>query len=229
MMHPAARLPIVIDIETEPDSEWLARSHKEFLASLTPPANYKSPEAIGKWFNERDAERVEKAPLSPIDGRITAISVADLWSDDDPWARVGRGEEADLIRAALREIDGLAAAENSRPLLAGWHINTFDVPFLAARAALHEIRLPDWWPSNPRRFGVTLDAADVLPDGRLALWLARFGLPAKFGDGRDAPAMPNDQLLHYVRNDVLVERALLQRLSLVSTEIASTNPLREPS
>src|SRR5690606_9994448 len=104
-------------------------------------------------------------------------------------------------------------------------INGFDVPFITARAAVHGIQMPTWWPANPRRHGATLDGADLLSEGRLALWLERFGLPPKLGDGADAPHLDDVALLDYVRNDVHVERLLLRRLALVSPEIAGTNPL----
>ena len=226
MSQDRVRVPIVLDIESEPDLEWIERTKDAFIASLEPPSNYKNAEAIANWFETKVQERVQRAALSPIDGRITAIAVARLWDDEIPYAWVGRGREAELIDEAISMVSSLAGSgRGDRPILAGWRINGFDVPFLTARAALHNWRLPSWWPSHPKRYGATLDGAEILSEGRLHLWLERFGLPPKLGDGKDAPNMPDAELLEYVRNDVHVERALLQRLSLVSPEIAATNPL----
>ena len=70
------RIPVVLDIETEPDLAWLEATEAEFVATLEPPANYKSQEAIEKWFRGERDKRAERAALSPVDGRITAIAVA---------------------------------------------------------------------------------------------------------------------------------------------------------
>ena len=216
-------LPIVLDIETEPDLVWIDRTQDEFIASLEPPGNYKKPEAIGKWFEEKMAERKERAALSPLDGRISAFAVGRLWDESAPLAMVFRQDEGRLVHSLLSCIDTLVH-HSETPILAGWHINGFDLPFIAARACLHGIHLPDWWPDHPRRYGATLDGAELLQEGRLARWLSRFDLPPKLGDGKDAPNMNDDDLLDYVRQDVVVERELLRRLALVSPTIRRTMP-----
>lgn len=217
------RIPLVFDLETEPDMAWLDRTGREFADALDPPANYKKAESIEKWIAERAAERVEKASVSPIDGRITAFAVAPLWSDAKPVAIANRVSESTLIRDLIVEIRRLV--RDGEPILAGYNVRTFDLPFLAARAAVHQITLPAWWPDLTRSWGSCIDAYDVLGrEGKLDLWLTRFGLPGKTGSGALIHEMTDDQLEAYVANDVAVERALLQRLALVSPAIRSTQP-----
>lgn len=216
------RIPIVLDIETEPDKDWIERTHEQFCATLEPPANYKSEDAIERWFQTKVDERVGKAALSPLDGKISAIGIGLLWDDAEPYTRLCRGDEAGGIKAAIAAME--MAAVGGTPILCGWHINSFDVSFITARAAKHSIKLPSWWPANYRRFGSVLDGADILDSGRLASWLSLFDLPPKLGDGKDAPNLPDDELLAYLRQDVLSERALLRRLALVSHELAATKP-----
>lgn len=221
-MQDRRRTPVVFDVETAPDMEWIERSRDLFVGQLESPGNYKDRHKIQGWMQAKVDDRVGRAALSPIDGKLTAFAVASLWGDDQPEAVVLRGDEPELITRLILDLG--EASNGGDPILAGFYINQFDIPFVTARAAVHEIRLPKWWPVHPRRYGATIDAAEILDEGKLATWLARFNLPAKLGDGKHAPDMPDDKLLEYVRQDVVVERALLRRLALVSPEIAATEP-----
>lgn len=218
------RTPVVFDIETAPDMAWIESTREKFIETLSPPATHKYPEALERWYRQKVDDRVERAALSPLEGCVTAFACAPLWDRDDaaPTAYVDRDDEAALI---VQLMDSLQfAADGGAPQLAGFNVVEFDIPFITQRAAVHSIRLPKWWPVNPRRYGAVMEARDILEQGRLATWLDRFSLPPKLGDGKDAPNMTDEQLLEYVRNDVVVERSLLRRLSFVSPEIYATNP-----
>lgn len=216
------RIPLVFDLETEPDTAWLDRTGREFAEAAEPPANY-GPEAAAKWIAKKALDRIERAALSPIDGRITAFAVAPLWSDDKPVAIANRVSESTLIRDLIVEICRLV--RDGEPILAGYNVRTFDLPFLAARAAVHQITLPAWWPDLTRSWGSCIDAYDILGrEGKLELWLARFGLPSKIGSGALVSDMSDDQLEAYVAQDVRVERALLLRLAAVSPVLRQTQP-----
>lgn len=222
------RVPVVLDIETEPDLVWLEATEAEFVATLEPPANYKSQEAIEKWFRGERDKRVERAALSPIDGRITAIAVAPLWGDMEPIALVNRVSERTLIVDFLVAVSSCTGGVPA--ILAGFNIAEFDLPFIAARAAIHGVPMPRWWPDVARRYGICLDAFDMLGrQGKLALWLARFGLPPKTGDGGKCHTYTDAELQGYVQNDVRVERLLLRRLATVSPAIRETQPEPTPT
>lgn len=219
------RVPVVLDLETEPDLAWLDDSGRAFAESLEPPANYKKQESIEKWIAEQSEKRIEKAATSPIDGRITAAAVAPLWHDDAPIALVNRTSERTLIVDLVVAIGSIVhTAGGGQPVIAGYNVGGFDLPFLAARAAVHRVKLPAWWPDLTKRYGICLDAFDVLGEGKLELWLARFGLPSKNGSGALVHSMPDEALRAYVANDVAVERALLRRLADVSPLIRSSQP-----
>lgn len=217
------RIPVVLDLETEPDLAWLDRTSQSFADSLDPPANYKRVEAIENWSTEQAIKRIERAALSPIDGRITAFAVAPLWSDDKPVAIANRTSESTLLRdfiVAVRQI-----VRDGEPILCGFNITGFDLPMLSARAAVHSVTLPAWWPDLTRRYGVCIDAFDLLGrEGKLELWLARLGLASKTGSGALVGDMSLDQLEAYVGQDVAVERALLRRLAAVSPTLRQTQP-----
>jgi len=218
------RIPIVVDAETEPDDAWIDRTRDEFMASLEPPANYSKPETIKRWMDEQLEDRRSRAPLSSIDGRITAIACAPLWGDGEPHANVDRGDEAGLLAWFMAELDEMVAAvPDAVGVIAGFAVADFDVPFLTARAALHRVQVPTWWPDRPHRYGAVLDAHEILgPKGKLDLWLKRYGLPPKSGEGSLVQTYLDEELRAYVSNDVAVERALLRHLAVVSPEIAET-------
>lgn len=222
------RIPVVLDIETEPDLAWLEATEAEFVATLEPPANYKSQEAIEKWFRGERDKRAERAALSPVDGRITAIAVAPLWESMEPIALVNRVSERTLIVDFLVAVTSCTGARPA--LLAGYNIAQFDLPFIAARAAIHDVPLPGWWPDLTRRYGICLDAFDVLGgSGKLAMWLARLKLPPKTGEGGQCHTYADEELRSYVQNDVRVERLLLRRLAGVSPLIRATKPETVPT
>lgn len=208
------RVPLVVDIETKSDDQWLADSEEVWLASLKVPGNIKKEETIAKWIAEAVAERRTKAPLSPLEGRIVAIGVGPLWSDDPP--DVFASEDERLLLETL--INYLVGAE--WVIWCGWKIRIFDVPFLAARFAVHGLHA-EWIP-DPRDYRSVIDGADVLTSGHLAEWLQRFGLPTKTGTGAQVADMPIDQIAEYCRNDVVVERLLLRRLAPVYPSLART-------
>lgn len=229
------RVPVVVDIETEPDLKWLDETEELFqdsLAERDPPDNYESDEAQKQWYQKlfltAPKKRRKKAALSPMDGRITAIAVAPLWGDMEPIALVNRVSESTLIYDFLAAIP--QCTDNQPAVLAGYNVAEFDLPFIVARAAIHEIRLPRWWPDVAKRYGICLDAYDMLGRQRqLGEWLARFGLPPKIGNGKLVATYTDAELQGYVQNDVRVERLLLRRLAAVSPAIRETKPEPTPT
>lgn len=206
--------PIVIDIETVADDEWIASSEHAWLAALEPPGNYKKPEAIQKWIAEQVADRITRAPLSPLEGKVAAAGIAKLWGDGDPIAWAGDEREVLGHLSAWMELV-------PRPVLCGFAIRVFDIPFLQARYAALDIEAH--WLPDPRDHRNTIDAMDLLP-GKLDLWLARFGLPGKTGSGADVATMSVDEVRDYCANDVHVERELLRRLSHVYPSLRRLAP-----
>lgn len=197
----------VVDIETRSDTQWLEREDATqiWIDKLRPPGNYRKPEAIQGWIEQQLTDRADKAPLSPLDGRIVAIGWVDLDSADIPSVAAG-DDEADILRSFA---DAAACADR----IAGWYVRNFDVPFLTARAAVHGVALPNWWP-HARDYRRILDGADLLTSGSLQQWLLRLQLPGKTASGADVASMTIAEVAEYCRNDVHVERLLLRRLGM---------------
>lgn len=211
-------VPIVMDIETVADDAWLAESEEAWLAALAPPANYKKAESIHGWIATKVAERRERAPLSPVEGKVAAVAFAPLWSDDDLPEAFAGDDEAELL-ARLSAWMRLAG----RPLVCGYEVRRFDLPFLAARYAAHGLEA-DWIP-DPHDRRMVIDAADVLQSAAtLDLWLRRFKLPPKTASGAQVATMTHEERRAYCANDVRVERLLLRRLAGVFPSLRTTRP-----
>ncbi len=141
---------LYLDIETIPSESPAVEAF--VTAALTPPANYKKPEAIEKWMSEHRAGAVDKTSLDGAFGRVCCIGYA---VDDDPAMGMRmvlediHEAEADLLRrfaGVLREV----AVE----VYVGHNISRFDLRFLYHRACVHQVRLPGITPdlvnSRPR-------------------------------------------------------------------------------
>lgn len=93
---------LCIDIETIPLAESLAVPFDR--ASATPPANYKTPEAISNWLDKAEAEyttaRVKACSINPRLGRIVCLSYALGNVDAKPQSLYAETpeQEADLLR-----------------------------------------------------------------------------------------------------------------------------------
>lgn len=205
---------IVLDIETVADTEWIEASADAWLAAYEPPGNLRKPETIAANIAEAVANRATMAPLRLLDGKIIAVGIAKLWGGE-PVAWSDNNERELLSRLST----WMELVPN--PVLCGYAIRVFDLPFLAARYAA--LDLEAHWLPNPRDYRGTIDAMDVLP-GKLDVWLARFGLPRKTTSGADVATMSLDQVREYCAHDVMVERELLRRLSHVYPSLRRLSP-----
>lgn len=199
---------LVVDIETAPDERlWNDTAFAlEIRNGLSAPSNYKDPAKIEAYIEDAWIKARANAALSWCHGKIRSIAWGDLHLDDEPDC-VASENEAEVIGVfadALHSGGGL--------LIGGFNIREFDVPFISFRAAVHEIEMPAWWPQK-RAWDRIVDPVDVLGrNGKLADHLRALGLPAKLGDGADAPSLSLDDLQTYNKWDVHVERLLIRRL-----------------
>jgi DNA polymerase elongation subunit (family B) len=118
-------------------------------------------------------------------------------------------DECELLHAFAKGLEMCG-----RSVITGWNVRRFDIPFIVARCALHDVKLPDWWP-HMRSYTGIVDAMEVLdPDHHYKLkhWLKRFGLPAKTEDGSEVKNMTIQEIADYCANDVIVERLLVRKV-----------------
>lgn len=132
--------PIFIDIETTVTSD--EQIKKQIAEQISHPAQMKKAETIAKWEEEKKPQAVEEAiartSLDGSYGRITAIAI----SDGKTSAVIMHRDEADLLRCLWRLS---CPKHNPMPYVVGYNLD-FDLPFIWKRAAINDIKLPDWMP-----------------------------------------------------------------------------------
>ena len=133
---------IVFDVETGP----LAESE---LSALLPPfdpaevktGNLKDPTKIAEKIAEAEANHrrdfFEKAALDPLTGRVIAIGMLDLETDN--FFIIGHDDEARTLTEFWEASQGEMGRLNS---MLGFNIFNFDLPFLIRRSWKHRIKVP---------------------------------------------------------------------------------------
>lgn len=204
---------IIIDIETRPDPRiWDdPETVEEILEGIEAPANYKDPAKIESYATEKLAAMKANAALDPKVGKVACVGLMPLdASHGEPTVLVGEDEYTVLRKFVLV----LQAISPRGALLGGYFLRDFDLPFLTYRCAVHEIELPEWWPSR-RDWTRIVDPCDLFPrdqNGSLQAHLRAMDLPRKTMSGKESLALPLPELAEYCANDVKVEAALIQRL-----------------
>lgn len=218
---------LVLDIETVPLAAALAAPYP--ADERTPPANYKSEEAIGKW-RERDLatwqeDRAKACSVNPRLGRVLCVGMADGEGVQVPYAPT-EADEADVLRAFWTSVSltGLRIPAT----LVTWN-GSWDLRFLLVRSLLNRVDIPvdphvlrDWQrPYN------TINHTDVkrvlVGDGLtkgegLDEWAAAFGLPGKTAGWTGASVWPafqagrHEDISRYCEADVEATRALYHRI-----------------
>jgi predicted PolB exonuclease-like 3'-5' exonuclease len=207
---------IIFDIETGPESPSILST---MMPAFEPPANYKDPAKIAAWEDEKRSQWVRDAALSPMTGRILAIGYV-TGQDGDSKVMIECDEnEAAMIQHFWDYLD--ATRTMMAPQLVGFNSNSFDLPYLIKRSWKHGIKVPQLRKGNYWDTFVALDIRDIWQLGdRQAVGsldtVSRFmGLPGKSGSGADFATMlqkDRDAALAYLRNDVLLTKALWQLL-----------------
>lgn len=210
--HGAAPSIIVFDIET---GALPLASIEHLMPEFEAPSNYKDPDKIAAYKDERREAWIEKAALSPVTGRVLAIGV---YIDDEHRSMISLDDEAEVIRWFWNLI-------GSSTMLVGFCSHRFDLPFLVRRSwALgvdvpagfvgryfrNSIDLIERWQMGARDETISLD--------RLAKFL---GVGQKTGDGayfhqllKMDPVAAED----YLRNDIELTVRCAAKLGVIDVE-----------
>lgn len=215
---------LYLDIETIPTQrdEFRAR----IAETVSAPGNISKPESIEKWNSEKRPQAVDdavaKTSFDGAYGHVCCIGYA--VGDDEPKAvRIGDdvSAEADMLAefaARISQKNGLAWA----PVIVGHNVVNFDIRFLWQRAIVLGVRLPAWFPRDPKPWGGDVFDTMTAFAGRrgtisldnLALAL---GLRGKsFIDGSMVAGMwangQHDEIAAYCRSDVALTRDIHKRM-----------------
>jgi len=208
---------ITLDIETSPTTD--EKVIKEITDNIQPPANYKNPESIKKWMDERGQEKakevVEKTALDGLRGSIRCIGVA--VDHDEPVIIMEDSEQATL-EAFFDFVISDYVENNIHPLLAGHNLRGFDLPFIRHRAIINSIPLPKFFKHYYGRFSE--DVYDTMLEwagwnGRVSLNNLAYALlgRSKLGSGGEVHGMSDEQVAKYCAEDVRLTRDIYYRMT----------------
>jgi hypothetical protein len=143
---------LYLDIETIPAQTDAA---KERVAStVKPPAQMKKADTIATWEKEQKAAAVEEAiAKTSFDGGMGHVCcIGFAINDGQIHSEIVKTllEEWKAIEAFIEVVD--ISRQNSWETIqiVGHFVAGFDLRFLTQRAIVLGVRLPDWWPRDPK-------------------------------------------------------------------------------
>lgn len=137
---------LFIDIETIPSQDISIKN--DIAQDVKPPANYKTEEAITKWYAKNEEvefeKRYRKTALCGTVGEVICIS----WAIDDSeihhvYRELGQSEAEMLIDFMLQLQKALPERKDGKleaPIWVGHYITGFDLRFLWQRYVLNNIQ-----------------------------------------------------------------------------------------
>lgn len=143
---------LYLDIETIPASD--PATIAQIAADVKPPAAMKKAETIKAWEeNDKPAavtEAVAKTSFNGAYGQVCCVGWA--WDGDKPTAHVMDDDidEATMLRNVIEDIEAHRPGGYHQPVVVGHYVADFDLRFLWQRAFVLGVRMPAWWPKDPK-------------------------------------------------------------------------------
>ena len=141
---------LYLDIETIPATE--AEIIAEIEASITPPGNISKAETIAAWEAEKKPalvkEAIAKTSFDGARGKVCCIGWA--WDDDPEPSHATVGFTTSGEAEALRAFATTVRPSNERPVIVGHFVAGFDIRFLWQRAFVLGVKMPAWFPRDPK-------------------------------------------------------------------------------
>ena len=215
---------IVLDIETVADVSPEVRA--ALVARIKPRANLTDPYKIRQDVAEKEAAIDEKAALSPATGRVVAVGLAirppgDVWHEhvvtcwpDDPQSVPRFTSDISPEALILRAVGNLLWPHHEATFVT-FCGRTFDLPFLQARIARHQLAENFRYSLTTRGRG--LDLFDVLgQEYGLDIWARALLGRGKLASGEKVAGIVADKrwdwLRAYCLDDVRITREIYERL-----------------
>jgi len=202
--------PFVIDLETTGRSDAY-----DFLPFIEPPGNYKDPEKIRAYLEERRVKQLESAALSAQTGAILCIGIL----RDGAETLIHDDDEALLLSKAWSVFETKEADE----IFVTFNGTRFDWPFLARRSYALGVVVPLWYPADgrwPLRTHCDLYTLWQAGDRTESISLDRLarlcGLGGKIGNGAEFGKLwteDRNAALDYLRQDLKLTRDLWRRMA----------------
>lgn len=141
---------LYLDLETIPTRDFM--TIMKIADTIKPPGTMKKPETIAAWVaNEKQQavdDAISKTSLNGAYGHICCLG----WAfDDEPVQTVIWPRDVENEAAAIYTFKSIVEGKtNAQPTIVGHNVVEFDIRFLWQRAFVLGIRMPPWFPRNPR-------------------------------------------------------------------------------
>lgn len=223
---------LYLDIETIPTSD--PETVAQIAGTITPPGNISKADTLAAWEAEKKpalvAEAVARTSFNGAHGSICCVGFA--WNDDEPQSimRVpGKADEKPLLAALAMHL------ANSRPsletpVIVGHYVAGFDLRFIWQRAFVLGVRLPAWFPRDPKPWSREVhDTMAMWAGGKDSISLDNLcralGLPGKDNiDGSQVAGLfaagEYDAIADYCRADVERVRQVHRKMLFAFGEAA---------
>ena len=211
---------LFLDIESIPTDDPTVIA--EIESSISPPGNISKPESVAQWVSEKKPalvrESISKTSFNGAHGSIACIAWA--WNDDEPQVLDTRSFNEFTV---LSEFSRLVSAKKAfAPKIVGHYVADFDLRFLWQRAFIHGVRMPAFWPRDPKPWSQEVrDTMQMWAGSKGTISLDNLckalGIEGKNGfDGSMvAEAWKNgeyDKVTYYCMDDVRRARAAYKRM-----------------
>lgn len=208
---------LYLDIETIPCQD--KTKQVALVANAKPPANYKNEETIAKWREENAADAIAK---TSFDGGLGHICELCAVFGDEQWM-LGSGRDELSILRTFSEYAARAYEQSHGlpPVIVGHNVNAFDIRFIWQRAIVLGVKLPNWFPKDPKPWGNdTFDTMTAWAGQRGTVSLDNLaqylGLGGKTGMDGSMVAQAwldgkHDEIAAYCMSDVMLTKAIHEK------------------
>lgn len=140
---------LYLDIETIPTNNPIAVDR--IAADIKPPAAMKKPETIKAWEENDKADAIKEAVAkTSFDGGYGHVCcIGWAWNDEEVRA-VTLGWQGASERQILEGLASTTRRSNEQPVIVGHYVADFDLRFLWQRAFVLGVKMPAWWPRDPK-------------------------------------------------------------------------------
>lgn len=222
---------LYLDIETIPSQS--PAVHARIAETITVPGNISKADTIAAWEAEKKPalvkEAIAKTSFDGSVGHICCIGWA-IGEGKPRSASIQRVEDEKLtLEAVLAEM--AEVSENwQRPVIVGHNVVSFDIRFLWQRAIVLGIKMPGWFPRDPKPWDSDVfDTMTAFAGSRNMIGMDRLcqalGLTGKDDiDGSMVAQLwadgEHDRIAEYCRADVERTRQIHRRMMVAYGEVA---------
>lgn len=143
---------LYLDIETIP-AQTEAEKQK-IAAAVKPPGNIKKADSIAAWEKDSRPAAVEEAiSRSGLNGAYGHICCIGYAFDEEKAKSLSWPLDFSDERALLAAFSEAMDTLNRVPTIIGHNVASFDIRFIWQRAMVLGVRMPSWFPKDPKPWG----------------------------------------------------------------------------